>query len=134
MKYLLDSHILIWALTESEKLPGEAIRIINNPENEVFYSVASVWEIAIKRNKSPERIPISAEDLVDFCDESHIYPLPITTDHALMVNSLKRSENSPPHHDPFDRIMIAQAKYEKMQFLTHDSLLMDYNESSVIFI
>ena len=56
MKYLLDSHILIWALFADEKLPGEAYAIVNDPKNEIYYSAASVWEVGIKHSKSPEKI------------------------------------------------------------------------------
>ncbi len=68
MKYLLDSHILIWALFADEKLPGEAYAIVNDPKNEIYYSAASVWEVGIKHSKSPEKIPVSSQLLTEGCD------------------------------------------------------------------
>lgn len=65
MKYLLDSHILIWALFADEKLPHEVYAIINAPENEIYYSAVSVWEIGIKHSKSPGKMPISSRLLVE---------------------------------------------------------------------
>lgn len=131
MKYLLDSHILIWALFSEEKLPNVAYQIINNPTNEVYCSAASVWEISIKHNKSPEKMPISGQLLASCCDEAKIFSLPITKEHTLMLSTLHRPENAPPHNDPFDRMLIAQAKAESMILLTHDSLLKGYGETCV---
>ena len=126
MKYLLDSHILIWALFADEKLPREAYAIINNPKNEIYYSVASVWEIGIKHGKLPEKMPISSWLLDESCDMAGMLSLPITKEHVFAVMSLSRANDTPPHNNPFDRILIAQAKNEGMVFLTHDHLLKDY--------
>ncbi len=65
------------------------------------------------------------------CETADMRSLPITKEHAIAVTSLRRAENTPPHNDPFDRILIAQAKMEGMIFLTHDRLLKDYDEKCV---
>lgn len=131
MKFLLDSHILIWTLFADEKLPREAYMIINNPENEIYYSAASAWEIGIKHSKSPDKMPISSKLLADSCDMAGMVSLPVTKEHAIAVTGLRLAENTPPHNDPFDRMLIAQAKTEGMTFLTHDHLLKNYNEDCV---
>lgn len=131
MKYLLDSHILIWALFADEKLSYEAYTVINNLKNEIYYSVASVWEVGIKHSKSPEKMPISSQLLADSCETADMLSLPITKEHAIAVEGLRRVKNTPPHNDPFDRILIAQAKTEGMIFLTHDHLLKDYDEDCI---
>lgn len=131
MKYLLDSHILIWALFADEKLPYDAYAVINDPQNEIYYSAASVWEIGIKHSKSPGKMPISSRLLAESCETADMFSLPITKEHAIAVASLNRAENTPPHNDPFDRILIAQAKTEGMTFLTHDHLLKDYDEDCI---
>jgi len=77
MRYLLDSHILIWALFMDEKLPGKALDIINSPDNEIFYSPASVWEIGLKHSKSPEKMPVSGEMLMECCEKAGMISLPI---------------------------------------------------------
>lgn len=82
MKYLLDSHILIWALFADEKLPGEAYAIVNDPKNEIYYSAASVWEVGIKHSKSPEKIPVSSQLLTEGCDMAGMISLPVTKEHA----------------------------------------------------
>ncbi len=131
MKYLLDSHILIWALFADEKLPYEAYTAINDLKNEIYYSAASIWEIGIKHSKSPKKMPISSQLLAESCETADMLSLPITKEHAIAVTSLSRAENTPPHNDPFDRILIAQAKTEGMVFLTHDHLLKDYDEDCI---
>ena len=131
MKYLLNTHILLWALSDDANLPDDARAIISLPENEKYFSVASVWEIAIKHMKAPEYMPVSGDLIVHYCDLYGILLLPIRQEHVLMLPTLRRSADAPPHNDPFDRILIAQAKLEGMIFLTHDRLLKDYNESCV---
>lgn len=128
MKYLLDSHILIWALFSDEKLSHEAYEIINDFKNEIYYSAASIWEIGIKHGKSPSKMPISSRLLTESCATAGMFSLPITKEHAIAVTNLHRKENTPPHNDPFDKMLIAQAKIEDMIFLTHDHLLKDYDE------
>ena len=131
MKYLLDTHILIWALFSDDKLPKNAFSIINNPENEIYYSVVSVWETVIKNNKAPDKMPVSGYDLAKGCEIAGMVVVPITKEHALSLNTLHRIENAPPHNDPFDRMLIAQAKAENMVLLTHDRLLQNYSEPCV---
>ncbi len=131
MRYLLDSHILIWALFSDDKLSDTVYQIINNPKNEIYYSAVSVWEIGIKHAKSPEKMPISGQLLVCSSEEAKMRSLPITKMHALMLDTLQRAENTPPHNDPFDRMLIAQAKTENMILLTHDHLFKDYGEACI---
>lgn len=134
MNILLDTHILIWALTADEKLSEKAKDFIVNPDNIIYYSAASIWEISIKHTLHPDKIPFSGKDLSSFCTQAGYEPLDISDRHVFALETLKRSENVKPHHDPFDRIMISQAKAENMLFLTHDSLLPDYNEACIISV
>jgi len=135
MKYLLDTHILIWALSDrSYLLPDNILSEINKRDNEIFYSVASVWETTIKYSIKPEQIGVSPDTLVNLCNKADMKCLPITCEHALNVQTLKRLENAPHHKDPFDRLLIAQAKYEGMVLITHDSLFAGYNEECILKI
>ena len=131
MKYLLDSHILIWALYSDEKLSIAARDIINDFKNEIYYSVVSVWEIGLKHSKKPEMMPVSSDDLVKYCESCGMFCLPIVKEHALTLQSLHLQPDVPPHSDPFDRMLIAQAKSEEMILLNHDHLLKNYSESCV---
>ncbi len=134
MRVLLDSHILIWALFSDEKLSRQAYDILNAPENEIYYSPASIWEIGLKHAKAPEKMPVSGEMLMEYSDKAGMISLPIVKEHTVAVNRLQRMDGEPPHNDPFDRILLAQAKVENMVFLTHDRLLAGYGESCVMTV
>lgn len=134
MNILLDTHILIWALTADEKLSEKAKDFILNPDNIIYYSAASIWEISIKHALHPDKFFFSGKELSSFCIQAGYEPLDISDRHVFALETLKRSENVKPHNDPFDRIMISQAKAENMLFLTHDTLLPDYNEACIISV
>ena len=132
-RVLFDTHILLWALSGDAKLPPKALEMIDSPDYEVFYSSVSVWEVAIKYLKNPEKIDnVSPERFVEFCDASEFWVLPLMVNHVMMLKTLSRPEDAPAHNDPFDRILLAQAKSENMLFITHDTLIAGYNEPFII--
>lgn len=128
MKYLLDTNILLYALLDDPVLPDEARNIIESPEHEKYVSVASIWEIVIKHAKHPEAMPVSGDSVARHCEKCGIQLIPITKEHALTVASLKTPDS---HSDPFDRLLIAQSKYEGVQLITCDEQLANYNELTV---
>ena len=132
MKLLLDTHILIWALADDPKLPKKARELILDTENAIYVSVVSLWEVVVKHSIHPNAIPYSGKDFYDACGRAGFELLETKPEHILAVEDLRRSEGVPPHKDPFDRLLIAQAKVEEMQFVTHDALLSGYGESCVI--
>lgn len=132
MNILLDSHVLLWALTDDARLSQKARDHIMDPDNFIFYSAASVWELSVKHTLHPESVAFTAEELIRFCDEAGLDALDVSVEHVLLLDTLKRPEDAPRHKDPFDRILIAQAKAEGMLFLTHDALLPYYNEKCII--
>lgn len=134
MKALLDTHIILWALTEDKKLPQRARLILSQKENEIWYSTASVWEVTIKNMNHPDHMPISGRQLTKYCLRAGYQMLSIQDKHVHVLEELQRMENVPAHKDPFDRIMIAQAKAENMMFVTHDSLLLGYREECVAVV
>ena len=134
MKILLDTHVALWALADSGKLLSEVLTLLKNIDNEIYYSLASVWEIAIKHKIYPNKMPMSEETFVELCEEAGLRQLPITDDHIFQLKNLIRPDEAPPHNDPFDRIMIAQAKQEDMRFMTHDSLIPWYDESCIYYV
>lgn len=112
MKFLLDTHTLIWWLTNEPTLSQKARKAIADPDNLVFVSAASAWEIAIKKSIGKLNAP---DDLAAQIETKDFQPLPIDISHALYVEKL------PLHHsDPFDRIIIAQGICEKMKIITRD--------------
>lgn len=134
MKLLLDTHVVLWYITEDERLSEEAKAWINNGENEVYYSLVSVWEVAIKHQAKKKKMPLTDEDFVSYAEETGMTCLVLEKKHIAMLKSLTLQETAKEHHDPFDRILISQAKSENMLLLTHDRLLKGYGEPCVITI
>lgn len=132
MRVLLDTHIILWALENNSKLPEKARKIIGDERNQIYYSTASVWEIAIKHMARPDKMLIDGRAFSEKCIESGFEMLPVYDRHVYGLETLARPDNAPPHNDPFDRIMLAQAKVDELRFITHDSLIPYYNEECVL--
>lgn len=130
----MDTHIALWAIADTAKLSKEVIKILEKESNEVFYSVASVWEVAIKHKIKPENMPVSEEEFVELCENTGFIQLPIESAHIFMLKTLVRSKDAPKHNDPFDRMLLAQAKYEDLNLITHDSQFSYYGENCVMKI
>ena len=134
MKILLDTHILLWAISNDERLSEKARKLIENADNEIFYSIISLWEVELKRIAHPDVMPVSAQQVADYCQQSGFQSLMLKEKHIYTLTGLKREEIAPPHKDPFDRILICQASTENMMFVTHDSLMLGYNEPCVLVV
>ncbi len=132
MKLLLDTHILMWTLTDDPRLSASARTLIEHADSEIYYSVISVWETDIKHHLHPDVLSINGEQLAAYCHEAGFHSLSLTVRHISPLHTLTRKPDAPAHRDPFDRIMICQALSEGMFFLTHDSLLPFYNEPCII--
>lgn len=131
MKLLLDTHIVLWILTDDKKLPSKVRELLSSGRHELYYSTASTWEISIKHMLHPDRMTISGKLFTEYCKHAGFTVLNIKDIHVHSLESIKKKENSPKHNDPFDRIMIAQAKCENMKFITHDSLILWYAEDCI---
>lgn len=132
MKILLDTHILLWALTDDSRLGNTSRLLIDNTDNYVYYSAASIWELAIKQQIHPDKIPFSVEDIIRYCDDAGFMCLNINLWHAAGINNLRVRPGSVVSNDPFDRILVSQAKCESMPFLTHDKLMQYYDEPCIM--
>lgn len=132
MNLLLDTHILIWALNGDPRLPERARDMILDNGNAIYYSSVSIWEVSIKHANHPDNVEFTGKELAQFCQEAGFYPVEMRDKHVFALETITRMEGAPPHHDPFDRILIAQAKAENMSFITHDSLLSYYDEKCII--
>lgn len=118
MKLLLDTHALLWWLDDPALLSEAAREVISEPENDVFVSSAVVWEIAIKRSLGKLTAPPNLEAVIQACG---FQALSITVAHALATETL------PPHHrDPFDRMLVAQARIENSTIVSRDPILSQY--------
>lgn len=134
MRILLDTHIALWALSDDPKLPGQARLLIEDVGNSVFVSAASSWEIAIKHAAHPDKMFIGGSEFMALCAGAGYVELPVAGRHVAALETLRRSEDSPAHNDPFDRIMVAQAKADGLLLVTHDSLVAAYEEDCVLFV
>ena len=121
MKLLLDTHLLLWAAGQADKLPLAALAEIENPDNELLFSAASLWEVAIKRGLGRADFTVDPRLLRRGLLDNGYHELPVTGEHAVAVDGLP-----PIHKDPFDRILIAQAIAEGITLLTVDGLVAQY--------
>lgn len=121
MKLLLDTHVLLWAAGTPEHLPEAAIELLNAPDNMLFFSAASLWEIAIKHGLGRTDFQVNARVLRRGLLDNGYSELPIDSEHAVAIDALP-----PIHKDPFDRILMAQASVEGITLLTADALLAQY--------
>ena len=121
MKLLLDTHLLILAADGIERVPVGARALMTNPENELLFSVASLWEIAIKRGLNRPDFQVDARMLRRGLIDNGYCELPILSKHAVAIDTLP-----PIHKDPFDRLLIAQAMVEGILLLTDDAIVAQY--------
>jgi PIN domain nuclease of toxin-antitoxin system len=121
MKLLLDTHLLLWAAGEPKRLSRQARTLIGNPDNELLFSAASLWEVAIKRGLGREDFKVDARLLRRGLLDNGYSELPINSSHVVATESLP-----PIHKDPFDRVLVAQATVEGITLLTIDSLMAQY--------
>lgn len=138
MNYLLDTHILLWALAgeESDKklLPDIAAKIINNHDNTIYYSSISIFEIEIKRITKPDLKLPSGESVIAFCKEAGYEMIPLYDTHSLLMKTLKKEECGKDHKDPYDWLLISQANSEGMKFITSDNKLKHYLEDCIMYV
>ena len=131
MKILLDTHILIWYFEDDAKLSQRARKLIEDDHNEIYYSLVSVLEIEIKHTAHPDRLSLNGENFIAYCQKLGFIQAPLDVEHVLEIKNLIRKENTPQHHDPFDRLLLCQAIVEDMKFMTHDALIAEYVTDAV---
>ncbi len=119
MSYLLDTHIFLWWLEDNPRLDAKARQIIANPGDNILISAASVWEIGIKQAAGKLEAP---ESVVVLLEEEGFKELTMTARHAEAAAQLP-----PIHRDPFDRMLIAQARLEHSTLITHDEIMQAYD-------
>lgn len=123
MNILLDTHVLIWALDSPERIHAEAQATLENGDNTVFFSAASIWEISIKISLDRADFSFSPELVQQKAIETGFIELPVQSTHTLGVSRM------PWHHrDPFDRLLIAQALSIPAWLYTADDTLLAYSE------
>jgi PIN domain nuclease of toxin-antitoxin system len=129
MRLLLDTHILLWSLADPRRLPESARDANDAGDNEVLYSAASVWEIAIKAELLRAEFGVDTATIIGAARDTRFTELAISAEHAAAVAAL------PPHHkDPFDRLLVAQAFTEPARLVSADKALAAYSDDLVWLI
>jgi PIN domain nuclease of toxin-antitoxin system len=121
MKLLLDTHVLLWAAGQPDRLPAAARALLDDPGNELMFSAASLWEVAIKCGLGRDDFQLDARLLRRGLLDNGYRELPITSEHAVAIDGLPAI-----HKDPFDRLLVAQSMVEGIVLLTVDPLVAQY--------
>jgi PIN domain nuclease of toxin-antitoxin system len=129
MRLLLDTHVLLWAVSDPVRLGPATRDILEDPDNEVLFSAASIWEIAIKARLGRADFPLRPEQVAREARITGFLELPVSADVAAQVVDLPLY-----HRDPFDRLLVAQAMAEPVHFYSADALLARYSELVQIIV
>lgn len=121
MKLLLDTHLLLWAATAPQRLSAEALALFNNLDNELYFSSVSIWEVAIKRGLNRDDFQLDVREFRRGLIDNGYLELPMSSLHAVAIDTLPAV-----HRDPFDRMLVAQARVEGIPFFTSDAVLAQY--------
>ncbi|HYA76066.1 MAG TPA: type II toxin-antitoxin system VapC family toxin [Burkholderiaceae bacterium] len=124
MNLLLDTHIALWAIADDRRLPREAAGWIADEANSIWVSAVSVWEIAIKHMLAKRSMPISGRQALGYFRQAGYRMLDMRPEHAAAIEDLPAV-----HADPFDRMLVAQARVEPLNLLTSDALLVKYGKN-----
>jgi PIN domain nuclease of toxin-antitoxin system len=124
MKLLLDTHLLLWAITGDDRLSAQAKELIDDDQNELHFSVVNIWETAIKHNLGRQGFLFHPRNVRRQLLEQGFREIEISSEHAIAAGELPRL-----HRDPFDRLLIAQATVEDAVLLTSDAAMTRYSGS-----
>lgn len=127
MKILLDTHVVLWAIQDSPRLPVYIRDLLCDENNEIYVSVISLWEISIKHKKSPEKMVFSATQIRDYCQRAGYYFLSMSVDNVSKYDQLDLSA----HLDPFDQMLVSQSASNNMKLITHDEKMKLFNAGFV---
>ncbi len=129
MRLLLDTHVALWAIGHPGKLTADIRGLLSDRANEIFVSVVTVWEIAIKYAVGQRTAPlVSAAEAAGYFRASGSMFLDVTTEHAIAVENLPRI-----HGEPFDRLLVAQALTEPLRLITRDREVAGYSDTVILF-
>ncbi len=121
MKLLLDTHLLLWAAGQPDRLPTQAKTLVESTDNQLYFSAASIWEVVIKNGVGREDFKIDARVLRRGLLDNGYGELAIGSEHVVVIDNLP-----PLHKDPFDRVLVAQAQVEGITLLTADAVVASY--------
>jgi PIN domain nuclease of toxin-antitoxin system len=126
MKYLLDTHVLLWVLAAPERLSAEALLALEDRSSTFWFSQVSLWEAVLKESVRAGSLPMNAADIAPLAKKSNIAELVIRNAHILRLAQMPTPGEIAGHKDPFDRLLMSQAACEGMTLLSHDRRLAAY--------
>lgn len=132
MKYLLDTHIILWALVGDDRLSKNVKQILEDSKNEIYYSTVSVWEVELK-HMSKEKFKLSADKFTFLCDQNGLSNIQIKNKDILNLEKIAKVKDT-KHNNPFDRMLLAQAISENMILITHDKKFSAYANTNIMMV
>lgn len=129
---LLDTHVLLFAFADVERIGPSAQSLILSPTNSVFFSAASTWEVAIKNMKHPDTMPFTVNDFLGLCEKAGYKELPVKSEQLRQLPHIDSDPDKPIHEDPFDRLIICQSIQQNMLLLTQDTKMLAYSFGNII--
>ena len=134
MNILLDTHIAVWAITNDPRLSKKAREIILDIDNNIYVSAVSTLEVNNKRKSKKNNLEFTTAEFIECCEEAGYLPLPLKSRHFLAENSLIWRGDGEEHKDPYDRLLLAQAKSENYHLITHDRMIPLFGEKCVLAV
>ena len=134
MNILLDTHIAVWAIVDDPRLSQEARDLIMDPDNNLYLSAVSAFEVRNKSRNPKNNLEFTTREFLESCNEAGFLPLPLKSEHFLAETSLQWGGPGKEHSDPYDRLLLAQARSENFRLMTHDNMIRLFNEKFVIHV
>ena len=134
MNILLDTHIAVWAITDDARLTERAREIILDSDNNIYISAVSTLEVNNKRKSKKNNLEFTTEEFVECCDDAGYIQLPLQSKHLIAENMLKWGGKGEEHKDPYDRLLLAQAKAEGFHLMTHDEMISLFDEKCILTV
>lgn len=129
--FLIDTHIAIFTICNHNKLNDDFVSLIEDLNCKVFVSTASIWEVAIKSIKHPDKIPVNEKEFIKYCEKMEFEFLPIRINHILNIRNLKVKNKDIIHNDPFDKLLVSQSICENLTLYTRDTILLNYDVQNI---
>ena len=134
MNIILDTHIAVWSILDDPRLSDHAREILLDPGNNIYYSAVSTLEVSLKRKSKSNNLEFTTEDFVNACEDAGFIQLPLLSKHLIAEESLNWGGNGAEHRDPFDRLLVSQAKIENYSLMTHDHMIPMFDEKGIIAV
>ena len=132
MKYLLDTHVLMWMIAGSDLVSDDIKELVMNPDNDIYYSTVSPWEVEIKHLKYPDTFVLSGKQLISLAEQAGFINIGIQNRHIAEIHNVRPVNEDLIHNDPFDKMLLAQAIAEDMILITHDKKFRIYDDRHLL--